>query len=286
MDSHELQNLHEAYINVYEAIGRDEMISSNIERAKAMKSSSVMPRPSTNIPKPTGQVSRPNNTFSQLDKTVRDTAGRVGEVIGRNRGRQTGIPGGGLVGGLIGRNKAQGMYDRAKETVGSFLKQDYEPDLFDIILDHLIQEGYADTNENALVIMANMSEEWKQSICEDQKRKLKDILGPGVPSEPPSSTTSLKSLAARVPSDRAKPKGSTGGISTVPLNRASYSGRKEAGRNPKYADNPDYTGPLTKGAGSGTRDRMPGTTPSSSPQLSPKGTKPITKRVPNSSNFI
>jgi len=28
----------------------------------------------------------------------------------------------------------------------------------------LIDEGYADTNENALVIMANMSEEWKNSI--------------------------------------------------------------------------------------------------------------------------
>ena len=37
---------------------------------------------------------------------------------------------------------------------------------YDIVLEHLIVEGYADTNENALVIMANMSEEWRQSIME------------------------------------------------------------------------------------------------------------------------
>jgi len=37
-------------------------------------------------------------------------------------------------------------------------------DMFDYILEHLVAEGYADTNAEALVIMANMSEEWKQSI--------------------------------------------------------------------------------------------------------------------------
>jgi hypothetical protein len=37
-------------------------------------------------------------------------------------------------------------------------------DVFDVIKGHLIDEGYADTEEAALVIMANMSEEWKQSI--------------------------------------------------------------------------------------------------------------------------
>ena len=41
-----------------------------------------------------------------------------------------------------------------------------ETDLFDYILEHLVAEGYADTNEAALVIMANMSEEWRQSIVE------------------------------------------------------------------------------------------------------------------------
>jgi len=39
-------------------------------------------------------------------------------------------------------------------------------DLFDYLLEYLVAEGYADTNKAALVIMANMSEEWKQSIVE------------------------------------------------------------------------------------------------------------------------
>ena len=39
-------------------------------------------------------------------------------------------------------------------------------DLFDIIKGHLLDEGFADTEEAALAIMTNMSEEWKQSIVE------------------------------------------------------------------------------------------------------------------------
>jgi hypothetical protein len=42
-------------------------------------------------------------------------------------------------------------------------------DLFDYILEYLVAEGYANTNEDALIIMANMSEEWRDSIIEDYK---------------------------------------------------------------------------------------------------------------------
>jgi hypothetical protein len=41
-------------------------------------------------------------------------------------------------------------------------------DLFDVIKGYLLDEGYADTEESALAIMANMSEEWKQSIVESK----------------------------------------------------------------------------------------------------------------------
>jgi hypothetical protein len=40
-------------------------------------------------------------------------------------------------------------------------------DVFDLIKGHLLDEGYADTEEAALQIMANMSEEWRESILED-----------------------------------------------------------------------------------------------------------------------
>jgi hypothetical protein len=51
-----------------------------------------------------------------------------------------------------------------KNVVGLVTKE--EVDIFDAILEYLVAEGYADTNESALVIMANMSEEWRQSIVE------------------------------------------------------------------------------------------------------------------------
>ena len=48
----------------------------------------------------------------------------------------------------------------------SLVKDKYseQVDLYDIILSHLLDEGYADTLEAAEAIMVNMSEEWRQSI--------------------------------------------------------------------------------------------------------------------------
>ncbi len=54
------------------------------------------------------------------------------------------------------------------------MKEDF--DLFDTILEHLVAEGYADTNKAALAIMANMSEDWKQSILsEDPVQDYRDM---------------------------------------------------------------------------------------------------------------
>jgi len=44
-------------------------------------------------------------------------------------------------------------------------------DLFDIVKGHLLDEGYADNEDAALAIMANMSEDWKQSIVEAQEAR-------------------------------------------------------------------------------------------------------------------
>ena len=49
------------------------------------------------------------------------------------------------------------------------LTQSFDP--FDVVLGHLIDEGYADTEESATAIMANMSEEWRQSIFEAQEAR-------------------------------------------------------------------------------------------------------------------
>jgi hypothetical protein len=50
-------------------------------------------------------------------------------------------------------------------------------DLFDYILEYLVAEGYADTNESALVIMANMSEEWREDIMEISQKTATTVYG-------------------------------------------------------------------------------------------------------------
>jgi hypothetical protein len=61
---------------------------------------------------------------------------------------------------------------RLQAVVGTRRREDEETgvresyDLFDHILEHLISEGYTDSEEGALAIMANMSEEWKRGIIE------------------------------------------------------------------------------------------------------------------------
>ena len=45
-------------------------------------------------------------------------------------------------------------------------KQEEGFDLFDLVLAHLIDEGYAETAENATAIMANMSEGWVDAIVD------------------------------------------------------------------------------------------------------------------------
>jgi hypothetical protein len=61
---------------------------------------------------------------------------------------------------LAGKAKAKEAENRARGT------QKEEIDIYDIILSHLLDEGYAETQEQAEVIMVNMSEEWRESIVE------------------------------------------------------------------------------------------------------------------------
>jgi hypothetical protein len=58
---------------------------------------------------------------------------------------------------------------KVKKAAGEFKKglTSEEKDMFEHILEHLVAEGYADTNEAAIAIMANMSEDWRESILED-----------------------------------------------------------------------------------------------------------------------
>ncbi len=57
------------------------------------------------------------------------------------------------------------------ESYGSYLAEEVETlNLFDVVLEHLLDKGYADTEEAAIKIMANMSEDWRNDILEETKR--------------------------------------------------------------------------------------------------------------------
>lgn len=68
----------------------------------------------------------------------------------------------------------ESMEDLSKARYGSAgigLADEY--DLYDIILSHLLDEGYAETPEQAEVIMVNMSEGWREYIVEAEVLALK-----------------------------------------------------------------------------------------------------------------
>jgi hypothetical protein len=69
----------------------------------------------------------------------------------------------------MGRDRTPSASDYDNHGGGS---RNEETNLFDTILEHLIAEGYADTDEAALAIMANMSEEWRESIVEEDEKLL------------------------------------------------------------------------------------------------------------------
>jgi hypothetical protein len=76
------------------------------------------------------------------------------------------------------------------------IQQNQSVDLFDLVKGHLMSEGYADTEEAALVIMANMSEEWKKSIVEQMTINVADVKG---------GTQAAKNAAAGMTDKAGKP---------------------------------------------------------------------------------
>jgi len=64
-----------------------------------------------------------------------------------------------------GEGKKKAFGNRLTRSDKQGIKDSY--DLYDIILSHLLDEGYAETQEQAEVIMVNMSEDWRESIVEE-----------------------------------------------------------------------------------------------------------------------
>ena len=129
MDSKELRNLHEAYMDVYAPQEVDEAVKGASRHDTEMRKSASKERKSGIKNRLSPAAGKDNANKMQRDIKFFD------KLTKKNR-----------------------------NVVGLVTKEEY--DTFDTILEYLIAEGYADTNESALVIMANMSEEWREDIME------------------------------------------------------------------------------------------------------------------------
>jgi hypothetical protein len=68
---------------------------------------------------------------------------------------------------LGAKEQESSLKKRAKKIREVETNQQEQTDLYDIILSHLLDEGYAETQEQAEAIMVNMSEDWRESIVEE-----------------------------------------------------------------------------------------------------------------------
>jgi hypothetical protein len=114
------------------------------------------------------QVHQPQEEVEQLDEFLGPDAAKF--VDNATKAAQTGLKKLGVPINTTPRGTVTGPQQKQK------IEGNVKEDLFDIIKGHLLDEGYADTEEAATAIMANMSEEWKQSILsEDPVQDYRDM---------------------------------------------------------------------------------------------------------------
>ena len=179
MNSQDYRNLQEAYLNVYQEIDEAEGSYGQTPKAtaayialatrrggkKSTKSKALQhairssARQSINTPSHRSNMTPSDRTYhrGQDENRGGDREGIDFDEFDNFDEFDTGPsgPGGMPTGKKLKRQRIRGI------------SASYEPDLFDVILEYLITEGYADTEDSALVIMANMSEDWRESICEN-----------------------------------------------------------------------------------------------------------------------
>jgi hypothetical protein len=69
----------------------------------------------------------------------------------------------GIAAAYVGNEIGKKIFNKKPGVKGVF----EEVDIYDIVLSHLLDEGYAETPEAAEAIMVNMSEEWRDSILDE-----------------------------------------------------------------------------------------------------------------------
>ena len=176
MNSQDFRNLQEAYLEVYsvDELGEGLRILPR-EKMKFKAASKRLKATASEIKSKftTSKGTTERNVVDAKNKRLRLQADKMdksaaehtpADAMGKerdNRSRSYGSS------NPMGSNEyAERQYAKNRAKLG--VKEQY--DLYDIILSHLLDEGYAETLEQAEVIMVNMSEDWRESICEGYKR--------------------------------------------------------------------------------------------------------------------
>jgi len=179
MNSKDIYNLHEAYIGVYADL--DEERAPGVKPYEPRKRRPLDPEKSPSGEKGDGSGYGADEKFKKPDDKIKKPGtdvpapkkggyGRIfsnipygiGAHANRNRSRNSTIRG-----MDPGAPRSEKIAPKEKTKASKEIVRKEEFDAYDVILSHLIDEGYADTFEAAEAIMVNMSEDWRESIFEE-----------------------------------------------------------------------------------------------------------------------
>ena len=155
MDPQELRVLQEAYSQVYEL---DEVSQKTATKAFAARATDEFESDGADYNYTKGGKSKADETKRRIEKKHGKAAGQHAERAAHAK--------------IFGRKKTALTSMPPKPT-----KTNEAVDLYDIILSHLLDEGYADTQEAAEAIMVNMSEDWRESIVESIAGRAANAVG-------------------------------------------------------------------------------------------------------------
>ena len=109
----------------------------------------------------------------------------TGKIVAAAGGKGRTVTSGTKYAATLGGKKGNVTYDDAGKK--TFTADSYGYDAYDIILSHLLDEGYVSTEESADKIILNMSESWFEQIVEDYVVVKKDGSREIVKGDPPKA---------------------------------------------------------------------------------------------------
>ncbi len=157
MDAQELRNLQEAYMEVY---GEE---YKNLPRFKMLKKAAFKKLQAASIGSKAKQSGESDETVGgqiankKIEKKLDQSNKMFDKAIAHDAEKSKRKSEANKIIGKVAKENpaaAKSLRKMRREQV----------DIYDIILSHLLDEGYAETPEAAEAIMVNMSEEWRDSI--------------------------------------------------------------------------------------------------------------------------